>query len=454
MTDFTAGVCMRGWALAAAAAALLAASGGLAAAGGAQPFAGAVVFLLVAAVGGLFLLRAEAGVCALLVVRPALDVFGTRGGPAAAAGLALIALIACAGWALLHLRDARTAPAVTAVLPLVAAVLVSSALSAAPFASLALAAPVCASLAVYATVGVLLARGMDPRLLVAAVLAGCVAPAVVGLSQSARAEGWIGPDGIARAQGTFAHPNPFGATLALGLVLLVVLVQSHRALVRIAACVGALPLLHLLAASGSRSAWLAAGIGVLAVMARRSLRHAAAAVAVMAVLFATPVAQERLGDLSSTRQLNGKAANSAVWRIDYGSAALELAARSPVTGLGLGGVARASATGKDPHNDAVRVVVDLGAVGVLAYGALVVHLLRRFTAEWGRPPTVGGSCALGAIGAAAVLSLSTNFLGSFAVMTPVLAICAIAHGDGARRLAGSTGVPGASVASPAPAPGP
>jgi O-antigen ligase len=80
----------------------------------------------------------------------------------------------------------------------------------------------------------------------------------------------------------------------------------------------------------------------------------------------------RFADLSETTQANGTPSNSLSWRMEYWQEAIALAKDSPVVGIGLKMVASDTEEGKQPHNDFVRVYVETGVLGLIAYIALIV----------------------------------------------------------------------------------
>jgi O-antigen ligase len=73
--------------------------------------------------------------------------------------------------------------------------------------------------------------------------------------------------------------------------------------------------------------------------------------------------------------VSGAAGNSLVWRFGYWRQALDLN-NDPLLGNGLRSVRETTDIAKEPHNDFIRVFVETGAIGLLAYLWLVVTLWR------------------------------------------------------------------------------
>ena len=185
-------------------------------------------------------------------------------------------------------------------------------------------------------------------------------------------------------------------------------------------------------ATYARGAWIAAVAGVVGVgLSRRSARLVGVVVVgVVAVAVLVPSSMGRFADLGSADRATGAASNSLAWRVDYWHDAAGLATRNPLTGIGLDMVAVAFDESVPPHNDYVRVIVELGVVGALVYLALLGTLagVARRARRVARSP-LARAVADGQVGlvvAFAVLSLSANVLSQVVVMWYLVALTAAA----------------------------
>ena len=71
-------------------------------------------------------------------------------------------------------------------------------------------------------------------------------------------------------------------------------------------------------------------------MLRRRLLIGGLILGAVVSLVAVPTIVERFADLGASSSPNGYATNSLVWRFDYWDQVLPLAAKDPITGIGLG----------------------------------------------------------------------------------------------------------------------
>jgi len=219
-------------------------------------------------------------------------------------------------------------------------------------------------------------RAMLNRLL-AAFLVSSVVPIGVGLYQVAT-DGGIWVSGFVRIVGTFRHPNPFSIYLVLILLTLLALMPNVTRRVRVPLALLSIPATICLVASLTRSAWIALALGVvvLGILQSRWLIPLLAAVGVVAILV-NPNVLSRFSDLSGPSTTSvGDPNNSFVWRMEYWGETLSLAEGRPVTGIGLGMVQRTADEEKAPHNDYLRIVVESGVLGLLAYFWLIAALIQ------------------------------------------------------------------------------
>lgn len=243
----------------------------------------------------------------------------------------------------------------------------------------------------------------DFHRLVAVVLLSAIVPVLTGLHQLATGQ-LVEREGVLAILGTFQFANGYALFLSLILILGVVVLMEARSLVaRLVVSLG-LGLVSLcLFLTYSRIVW----IGVVVMLALLAILHyrrlvLAAAVCALIVAVAVPssvgLVEQRFSDLSpsSTSYSN----NSLSWRLENWSRMLPWGSERPVTGHGLasykdltliefGGRDRvwsdppetplSGPTGVSAHNDYVKLFVELGVPGVLAW---IFTLLALLVALW------------------------------------------------------------------------
>lgn len=398
------------------------------------PIAGLVGAALVA----VSVRRVEALVLVALVVRASLDVTklgaGTGGiEPSVGLGL-LVTLVAVVVVAVPRDRDRWPGPApfTQALLAVVAAGALSVVGADRPAAAALELARLGSTAAMLVLLDRLIVDGRMARRVLTVVFAAAVVPLLVATVQLAGFGGTRQIGGFERVRATFLHPNPFAifctVLLVAGIALVGVMTGWRRR-----ALLGTLAALGVgLFATYARGAWIAAAAGVVAVaVAQRNRRLLVGlVVGVVAVVALVPSAAARFADVGDADQASGEPSNSLSWRLDYWQDALELADGNPLTGIGLDMVSVAFEEAVPPHNDYVRVVVELGVVGALAYLALLGTLAgvarrarQRATSPFGRAVADG---QVGLVVVVVVLSLTANVLSQVVVMWYVVALTAVA----------------------------
>jgi O-antigen ligase len=210
------------------------------------------------------------------------------------------------------------------------------------------------------------------RLLTIAVFASALIPLVVGGLQWLTHTGLHFSGEFGRVKSTFEHPNPLAIYLTFVILMGVAMLPNVQRRLRpwilgIVAASGAVLLL-----TYTRSAWIATLAGLL-VIGYFYGRRAIAVVGLIAVviMLTVPGVAGRFADLDTADTATGEAANSLVWRFEYWREALELS-DSPFLGEGLSAVRLEAAEAKSPHNDFIRVYVETGIAGLVAYLWLLV----------------------------------------------------------------------------------
>ncbi|MGP8160573.1 MAG: O-antigen ligase family protein [Candidatus Dormibacteria bacterium] len=242
--------------------------------------------------------------------------------------------------------------------------------------------------------------------------------------------------GFARFEGTFSQPNPFAIYLTMLIVMGVAIfphLSRRNKFLMSALLFGCVIALY---STFTRSAWLAAIAAVIlvAVLGRRRLLIGGLVIGAVVALAAVPTIAERFADLGASTSPNGYATNSLVWRFDYWDEVIPLAARDPVTGIGLGMSSFETVQAKEPHNDPLRAYVETGIVGLLAYFllltsmGLVARQSMRYTKR--RPRSYERSIAIGFVAcviAFVVLSLVSNVITQVVVLWYYVAFAAAAY---------------------------
>lgn len=405
-----------------------------------------VALLLAAGMGLVALVRIEAFILAVLLIRSSLDALklgtGTAGtDPAALIGLLFLAVVPL--WLILNYRDrpAGLRPISgtgIAVLAFVGAaslgVLTSTNMldSAVEFSRIATSAVM-----FFAVERLAQDRAFRPKVLVVIGISALV-PMAMAAFQLATNSGLFNAGGFDRVTGTFTHSNPFAAYLAVLIIMGVALVAVLRTRYRW----WALGLVTLMAPwlllTYTRAAWLAAVVGVITVLVvtRHKRLLAGAVAAILAVVLLVPSVGDRFADVDpSSEEAAPTATNSLEWRFEYWNEALELQ-EAPVTGIGLKSVARSLPEGKQPHNDLVRAYVELGIVGLVALVALIAAMIRlglqgsaALRRAGGRLRSLDFAVVAGFSGVAvayATMSLVANLMSQAVVVLYVMALAGLA----------------------------
>jgi len=455
-----------------------AASSGLAVAEG-DPV-GAV--LPVVLLGGLVLValaatRVLAVVLVLLVARTSLDVVRLSGGGAAraldpAVLVSVLLLAVTAAWFVAQRsggRAERGSPLRTALLALVAAAGLSLLGAEQPARGAVELLRLSSAVAMLVLLEQLVTTRRRLVAVLGAVAAGALVPLLVGVGQVLGVVGGLsgdaggGPAGLlGRLTGPFDHPTTYARYLLvvvlLGLAVLpVVRRRAARWSLAGAVALGGL----LLVATLTRGALVAGLVGalVLVVVQRRpGLLLGLVAVGAAAVV-AVPGAAARFAAAGSS------SGDSLSWRLQYWAELLPLARQRPLTGIGFDGVRGLTEAAKLPHNDALRMLVETGVLGLLAYAAVLLSLVgvglravRRTRA--GSLEHATGAAATAVAAAVVVASSAANLITGVVVLWYVMALaaCAVAVGrrplpdDSPRAGQAAAGAPARERPGPAGAP--
>ena len=414
---------------------------------------GVLVGLALVAIG---LVNFEMFAYIVIAIRSSLDVARPELGNNGAAGistatpsgldpagaLAVLFMVASLVWFLSRRMSKATSPPPSvhrvALFGFAIAGYVSVIASARPFVSLLEAVRVSAVAVMLAVMEILLVNRAAIKKLLIAIYASSIAPIGLTLFYIILHKPQFTSGGFARYQGTFSQPNPFAIYLTMLIVMGAALLPHLKPRVR-------LLMLGIMAASVvclyhtyTRSAWVAAVIGIVAVaiIGRRKVLGAALFVCLVVGLLAVPTIVQRFADLASVAggtavNANGNTSNSLEWRFSYWAEVLPLANSNPVTGIGLKMSSFETDEAKEPHNDLIRAYVETGAVGTLAYLALLLSMFlvaRQGLKESG--PGFDRSIAVGFSGcfiAFLLISMVSNVITEVIVLWYYVAFAAAAY---------------------------
>lgn len=289
-------------------------------------------------------------------------------------------------------------------------------------------------LAIYLMVADVVQDERGARRFVAAILASSLVPVAMAWLQWLTGAGYfflgfVGTEYAYRPQGTFVHPGAFGSylviVLALGVGLYFSAPRCWQGILLAWAAVAA----GCLALTLARAQWLGAMVAMLVVglLKRRKLAFLAVVLAVI-LLAAVPLLRERL-----------TASESVTWRLTLWQAARKLAWPPTPVGRGL-------ATSpwhinqllpkveSPPHNDYLKVLIETGVVGLVAYGLWLVTLLRHawraYRRAEARPIAWRALSLLAVVLAGMVMSLADNYLGYTSVQWYLWAVVALVPAAG------------------------
>ncbi len=320
-------------------------------------------------------------ISAVLVLRPIVDLTATaRVGIPEVMGVSV--LLVCVGWLTIHrtellprLREPLTLP----VIGLVIVAALSALSSPRPIESIPIATGIAAGAAVYLVLVVLLTTGrMSVVHLIGTLAAAAVVPVgfpvlgLLGVTVSHQ------KDGISALKSVFFLSNNFGHFLVPFLLVSVAMATQAKGRARVALCALAAVLGAELIMTETRGAWIAAMVGLFVVGAvlNRRLLAGLIVVPILLVALVPPVTARVESVLPDPAEARSE--SSLTWRFEHWTEVLPMVAESPITGVGLDETTRR--TGKEPHNDFLLVLVEMGLAGLTVFlwflGAAVLTGLR------------------------------------------------------------------------------
>lgn len=337
-------------------------------------------------------------------------------------------------------RHVRRLPATVAVTVAVTAaalyaVTVLGAALAGPFLTTHLGVTVTTLLGItYAGCVVLVVRSVrDVRFLLGCLVIGSLGATAPALLQAGGVESQLaGAVVTGRATGAFGDPNELGMFSALCVIATAAFVATARGRWRWVAVLAGVVALASLLLSFSRLSWIAATVGLLALLVHRSyrrllLRRVAPAVVVgLAVAFALGARFPITPLLDRVRSVGG-AVNPDDERPLIWQEALRLFFERPVLGWGPGAFESLTnsppsplwagvATVNHPHNGLLTVLVEQGVLGALTVLVLVGAIVWGLVGRYRDAPDRRGTTALLAWGlGATVVTLLVNLTIDYAL---------------------------------------
>jgi O-antigen ligase len=223
-------------------------------------------------------------------------------------------------------------------------------------------------------------RPVDLQRVADVVIVTALVPAVVAVVQMGT--------GTYRAYGTIAHPNAAAALFVVGLALSLWAFSQRRErrMYIVAAVLFGIALLGTKSLGGM--AQMLVTLLVYPLVARRAGSRGGIVAAILAlVLVATfslsPIGGGRISEVGTTRSYNSIAqgegdTNSLDWRFGNWIKLLQDWREKPVLGYGAGTtVALVTPRQTIPHSDVIRLLVETGVVGTIAFGLLFAALVIR-----------------------------------------------------------------------------
>jgi putative inorganic carbon (HCO3(-)) transporter len=381
------------------------------------------------------------------VVKPSSGSSGSNGVSTASAsgidpagGLALIFILLSFLWYLTRKREGRVAPRASihrvCLILFAAAGFLSVIDSANVGVSVLEGIRVTAVVVMLAVLEVMLVDRESIKRLVGAIYVSAVVPVGLTMFNVVFHRAQFSSGGFDRYQGTFSQPNPFAIYLTMLIVMGAALfphltVRKRLMMAPLLACsVVSLYFTY------TRSAWIAVVVGLflVAYLGRRRVLLGIMIGAMLLSLVAVPTIAQRFADLGSATNSRGTQSNSLTWRFDYWGQVLPLAAKDPITGIGLKMSSFATTAQKEPHNDFLRAYVETGVIGTIAYFALLISMgvvarhSLRFTKR--RPTSYERSVAVGFSGcviAFVMISVVSNVISEVIVLWYYVAFAAAAY---------------------------
>lgn len=371
--------------------------------------------IMLATVGFIFLalllvLSPRNGLLALLIIRPSIDIFGGYSLTLLAtsinvASLLSLVVIVWAVWIIIFRRVAIWRMPLFWPLAFFMGVMgISWLQSIAPSATIAELLRISTFFFLYFLSWQFITTEQDFRTFGLALAVSLVAPVALGFWQVGTGTGLTFADSANRAFGTFGHPNVLAFYLVLTLSFFIGFYAAQKSRLPGGQVLLALMSL-LLILTGTRSAWLGFLIVLLVLGLTRYRRYlATGCILLIVALMLAPVLNIVLTRFVGFNVRSVPAVNNLVvhatskdsyqWRIDLWKDMRRRFSEHPVTGFGLGTfptLRERQVAGffesTEAHNDYLRVLIELGALGLGAYLLVLGGISRRLVQAYRRLKT-------------------------------------------------------------------
>jgi putative inorganic carbon (HCO3(-)) transporter len=365
-----------------------------------------VLVLLTAA---LWLGRFEWFLLVVLATRTVMDVAKASGdSPIVASAVAALLVLGAIFWLAAQSRAgvlARPSTLTFCGTALLAIMSLSALFAADPVRSLLQVARLAAAVAVLAVVEQMALRPAARRRILVAFLLSALVPLAVAFVQQVTGSFAKLSNDLGRVTGTFLHPNALGFYLVL-VLLLAMSVHPHtrgrlRALATVVVAAGSVGLLL----TYSRGSWVAFVVGVVVVGLLQSRKL------LLLLPVVAPSVPQRLADLQREEALSGTPGNSFLWRVDHWGELLRHTTGHELLGLGPGEADFLGDEVLPPHNDFVRMFVETGLGGLVAYVALLIAVAVLLRRALRHPRVTGLGRGLVVAAAAATAAFVVNSIG-------------------------------------------
>jgi O-antigen ligase len=331
------------------------------------------------------------GLFILIIARPCLDIFTDKAIVATdnfnlnvASIIAILTILFSIIILIKNFSKVKTLPLKYNWIIFITIAVISIFFSYSAYLSLAESLRLLSILAVYALAYSLINSSQDLKNLIKAIIASAIIPSLFALWQFYTDTGLSIPfEGIYnRIYGTFAHPNLFAYYLLLPLTLslYLFLTSNKKQINNILYFLLAISFTIILTLTFTRGAWLSFLIvlAIIGIFHYRALLVVSIICLTLAYLLIGSL-NYRVNDLITNRS-----DSSIQWRINLWNDAKEYVKTQPYFGYGAGTASnlildkRGEQFGSsDPHNDYLKIAIENGLIGLLAYLSLIIGLFIK-----------------------------------------------------------------------------
>ena len=353
-----------------------------------QNFIFSLFVILIYGIFSIAFINNKIGLFLLILLRPCLDYFG--GQSALIAGLnlnfadifAILTIAFCFYTIAKNLHRVKELPLLRSwlffLIALSASLLTSINITAGPVEI----ARILSSALIFYTAFVVVENSKDLSNLIKVIIISALIPSLVAIYQFFTQTGLTVPyEGVYnRVFGTFTHPNmlAFYLVLVLALCFVVYLISDKKKVT--VTLFGLIAILYLvaLAFTYTRSAWLGLLLIVVLLGLTRFRKFLIISLVILGICyFSFQQINSRVQNLASADP-----SSSVQWRIQMWHDSIGYAMQRPILGYGIGNSNQVILDNRGPqygsdfeHNDYIRVALDAGLIGLIAFLVLIINLL-------------------------------------------------------------------------------